>query len=157
MFLPPKLCNRILCNSSYSSCDVCLSIRFIKERQQKEQIEVAVVTKFAALPWRFGRGSVLSALKKSLDRLGLSSVELYQLHWSASLLSLIHFFSFFFFFFSRIRRRIAHHCIKRRRRVLHRLTHRHTQNAHRNTHIHTRTRKTKEHRNTSCSEHQRHN
>ncbi|GJN11915.1 hypothetical protein PR202_ga30151 [Eleusine coracana subsp. coracana] len=54
---------------------------FIKERQQKEQIEVAVATKFAALPWRFGRGSVLSALKKSLDRLGLSSVELYQLHW----------------------------------------------------------------------------
>ena len=140
MFLPPKLCNRILCNSSYSSCDVCLSIRFIKERQQKEQIEVAVATKFAALPWRFGRGSVLSALKKSLDRLGLSSVELYQLHWSASLLSLIHFF----LFFSRIRRRTAHHCIKRRRRVLHRLTHRHTQNAHRNTHIHTRTRKTKD-------------
>uniref|UniRef100_A0A0E0LH27 NADP-dependent oxidoreductase domain-containing protein n=1 Tax=Oryza punctata TaxID=4537 RepID=A0A0E0LH27_ORYPU len=54
---------------------------FIKERQQKEQIDVAVATKFAALPWRFGRGSVLSALKKSLDRLGLSSVELYQLHW----------------------------------------------------------------------------
>lgn len=53
---------------------------FIKERQQK-QVEVAVATKFAALPWRFGRGSVLSALKKSLDRLGLSSVELYQLHW----------------------------------------------------------------------------
>jgi len=47
-------------------------------------------------------------------------------------------------FFSRIRRRTAHHCIKRRRRVLHRLTHRHTQNAHRNTHIHTRTRKTKD-------------
>ncbi|CAD6263129.1 unnamed protein product [Miscanthus lutarioriparius] len=54
---------------------------FIKERQQKEPVEVAVATKFAALPWRFGRGSVLSALKKSLDRLGLSSVELYQLHW----------------------------------------------------------------------------
>ncbi|KAG0526556.1 hypothetical protein BDA96_06G155800 [Sorghum bicolor] len=54
---------------------------FIKERQQKDKIEVAVATKFAALPWRFGRGSVLSALKKSLDRLGLSSVELYQLHW----------------------------------------------------------------------------
>lgn len=42
---------------------------------------MAVATKFAALPWRFGRGSVLSALKKSLDRLGLASVELYQLHW----------------------------------------------------------------------------
>jgi hypothetical protein len=64
-----------------TSSDACLAIRFIKERQQKDQIEVSVATKFAALPWRFGRGSVLSALKKSLDRLGLASVELYQLHW----------------------------------------------------------------------------
>ncbi|WOK99535.1 hypothetical protein Cni_G08247 [Canna indica] len=55
--------------------------RFIKERQEKEPVEVAVATKFAALPWRLGRGSVLSALKDSLARLGLSSVELYQLHW----------------------------------------------------------------------------
>ncbi|CAD5176482.1 unnamed protein product [Musa acuminata subsp. malaccensis] len=55
--------------------------RFIKERQQKEAVEVAVATKFAALPWRLGRGSVLSALKDSLSRLGVSSVELYQLHW----------------------------------------------------------------------------
>ncbi|TKW30399.1 hypothetical protein SEVIR_2G034100v4 [Setaria viridis] len=55
--------------------------RFIKERQQKEPVEVAIATKFAALPWRFGRGSVISALKASLDRLGVSSVELYQLHW----------------------------------------------------------------------------
>uniref|UniRef100_A0A2P2L7Z6 Aldo/keto reductase family protein n=1 Tax=Rhizophora mucronata TaxID=61149 RepID=A0A2P2L7Z6_RHIMU len=34
-----------------------------------------------ALPWRLGRQSVLTALKDSLCRLGLSSVELYQLHW----------------------------------------------------------------------------
>uniref|UniRef100_A0A0E0AJX5 NADP-dependent oxidoreductase domain-containing protein n=1 Tax=Oryza glumipatula TaxID=40148 RepID=A0A0E0AJX5_9ORYZ len=54
--------------------------RFIKERQQKEQVEVAIATKFAALPWRLGRGSVISALKDSLSRLGVSSVELYQLH-----------------------------------------------------------------------------
>ncbi|KAJ3707156.1 hypothetical protein LUZ61_010861 [Rhynchospora tenuis] len=56
--------------------------RFIKERQQeKGSCEVSIATKFAALPWRFGRGSVLSALKNSLSRLGLSSVDLYQLHW----------------------------------------------------------------------------
>ncbi|KAG1348010.1 putative oxidoreductase, chloroplastic [Cocos nucifera] len=55
--------------------------RFIKERKQKESVEVAVATKFAALPWRFGQGSVLSALKNSLSRLGLSAVDLYQLHW----------------------------------------------------------------------------
>ncbi|KAI4308145.1 hypothetical protein L6164_031249 [Bauhinia variegata] len=56
--------------------------RYIKERKQKDpEIEIAVATKFAALPWRLGRQSVLAALKDSLSRLGLSSVELYQLHW----------------------------------------------------------------------------
>ncbi|KAL5537394.1 hypothetical protein UlMin_045625 [Ulmus minor] len=56
--------------------------RFIKERKQKDpEFDVAVATKFAALPWRFGRQSVLNALKDSLSRLELSSVDLYQLHW----------------------------------------------------------------------------
>uniref|UniRef100_A0A2P2L7Z3 Aldo/keto reductase family protein n=1 Tax=Rhizophora mucronata TaxID=61149 RepID=A0A2P2L7Z3_RHIMU len=56
--------------------------RFIKERKKNDpEVEVAVATKFAALPWRLGRQSVLTALKDSLCRLGLSSVELYQLHW----------------------------------------------------------------------------
>ncbi|RVW31166.1 putative oxidoreductase, chloroplastic [Vitis vinifera] len=56
--------------------------RFIKERKEKNpEVEVAVATKFAALPWRFGRQSVITALKDSLCRLGLSSVDLYQLHW----------------------------------------------------------------------------
>ncbi|XP_019193879.1 PREDICTED: uncharacterized oxidoreductase At1g06690, chloroplastic isoform X2 [Ipomoea nil] len=56
--------------------------RFIKERKERTpDVEVAVATKFAALPWRLGRESVLAALKDSLSRLELSSVELYQLHW----------------------------------------------------------------------------
>ncbi|PPD96764.1 hypothetical protein GOBAR_DD06170 [Gossypium barbadense] len=56
--------------------------RFIKERENDNPgEEVVVATKFAALPWRFGRQSVISALKDSLNRLGLSSVDLYQLHW----------------------------------------------------------------------------
>ncbi|KAK8957094.1 hypothetical protein KSP39_PZI000387 [Platanthera zijinensis] len=54
---------------------------FIKQRQRTGEVDVAIATKFAALPWRFGRGSVISALKASLSRLGLSSVDLYQLHW----------------------------------------------------------------------------
>lgn len=58
------------------------SDRFIKERKEKDpKVEIATATKFAALPWRLGRQSVVNALKDSLDRLGLSSVELYQLHW----------------------------------------------------------------------------
>ncbi|KAG5545226.1 hypothetical protein RHGRI_017637 [Rhododendron griersonianum] len=57
--------------------------RFIKERKERDPgVEVAVATKFAALPWRLGRQSVITALKDSLGRLGLSSVDLYQLHWS---------------------------------------------------------------------------
>ncbi|WOH03631.1 hypothetical protein DCAR_0623030 [Daucus carota subsp. sativus] len=56
--------------------------RFIKERKERDPgVDVAVATKFAALPWRLGRQSVLAALKDSLSRLELSSVELYQLHW----------------------------------------------------------------------------
>ncbi|PKI77297.1 hypothetical protein CRG98_002242 [Punica granatum] len=56
--------------------------RFIREKKEKDpQVEIATATKFAALPWRLGRQSVVAALKDSLCRLGLSSVELYQLHW----------------------------------------------------------------------------
>lgn len=55
--------------------------RFIKERKKRDSTDIVVATKFAALPWRFGRGSVISALKGSLNRLGLSSVDVYQLHW----------------------------------------------------------------------------
>ncbi|GLU03971.1 hypothetical protein SLE2022_211400 [Rubroshorea leprosula] len=56
--------------------------RFIKERKEKNpEVEVAVATKFVALPWRFSRQSVLTTLKDSLCWLGLSSIDLYQLHW----------------------------------------------------------------------------
>lgn len=56
--------------------------RFIRERKERcPGAEVSVATKYAALPWRLGRESVISALKDSLARLELSSVDLYQLHW----------------------------------------------------------------------------
>ena len=42
--------------------------------------EIAVATKFLPYPWRFGRGSVVGALRKSLDRLGMEQVDLYQIH-----------------------------------------------------------------------------
>ena len=41
----------------------------------------AIATKFAALPWRLGKESVVEACRASLSRLQVSSVELYQLHW----------------------------------------------------------------------------
>ncbi|KAI5066913.1 hypothetical protein GOP47_0017441 [Adiantum capillus-veneris] len=55
--------------------------RFVKERNRLDSKGIAIATKFAALPWRLGRGSLICALKESLKRLDLSSVDLYQLHW----------------------------------------------------------------------------
>ncbi len=49
-------------------------------RQSNRQIVVA--SKFFPFPWRLRRHDLLSALRKSLDRLGLERVDLYQVHWS---------------------------------------------------------------------------
>jgi aryl-alcohol dehydrogenase-like predicted oxidoreductase len=40
-----------------------------------------VATKFAPLPWRLAKGKLLDALKASLERLGMSQVDLYQVHF----------------------------------------------------------------------------
>jgi aryl-alcohol dehydrogenase-like predicted oxidoreductase len=40
-----------------------------------------VATKFMPYPWRLQRESLLGALRQSLERLGLSRVDLYQVHW----------------------------------------------------------------------------
>jgi aryl-alcohol dehydrogenase-like predicted oxidoreductase len=39
-----------------------------------------VATKFMPFPWRLSKSSLLKALRMSLDRLGLASVDLYQIH-----------------------------------------------------------------------------
>ena len=47
---------------------------------------VQLATKFMPLPWKLGvQGALLDALKASLDRLGVASVDLYQLHGPISL------------------------------------------------------------------------
>lgn len=51
--------------------------QLLKETDQP----VLVATKFMPFPWRLGRRSLLRALKRSLERLGLESVDLYQMHW----------------------------------------------------------------------------
>jgi aryl-alcohol dehydrogenase-like predicted oxidoreductase len=43
--------------------------------------EIVTATKFMPFPWRLRRASLLKALRKSLDRLGMSHVDLYQMHW----------------------------------------------------------------------------
>ena len=51
--------------------------RFIRESGR----EVVVATKFMPFPWRWTRSGLLHALRRSLKRLGMSRVDLYQMHW----------------------------------------------------------------------------
>ena len=58
--------------------------QFLKETDQP----VLIATKYLPFPWRFGKGSLLRALKGSLARLGVESVDLYQIHWPSPLVSI---------------------------------------------------------------------
>jgi len=49
---------------------------------------VLVATKYAPFPWRIGRKAVTKAMRGSLERLDMFSVDLYQIHWPYSLSSL---------------------------------------------------------------------
>jgi aryl-alcohol dehydrogenase-like predicted oxidoreductase len=42
---------------------------------------VIVATKFMPFPWRFWKSALRSSLRASMDRLGLKSIDLYQIHW----------------------------------------------------------------------------
>jgi aryl-alcohol dehydrogenase-like predicted oxidoreductase len=42
---------------------------------------VTVASKFFPYPWRLTRGTLPRALEQSLRRLGLESIDLYQIHW----------------------------------------------------------------------------
>jgi len=42
---------------------------------------LAIASKFMPFPWRLKKGDLLTALRRSLDRLGRESLELYQIHW----------------------------------------------------------------------------
>lgn len=57
--------------------------QFLKETDQP----VLVATKFFPMPWRLTRGFIPRALKGSLERLGLESVDLYQIHWPSPLMT----------------------------------------------------------------------
>jgi len=60
--------------------------RFVRQSHRP----VLVATKFFPYPWRLlVRGSLLAALRASLDRLGLERVDLYQIHWPLPLLNTV--------------------------------------------------------------------
>jgi aryl-alcohol dehydrogenase-like predicted oxidoreductase len=60
--------------------------KFIREYVEETQSEaggtagIKIATKFMPYPWRLHRGSLTGALKKSLTRLGIARVDLYQIH-----------------------------------------------------------------------------
>ncbi len=49
--------------------------------------KVVIATKFFPFPWRLGRGTVVRALRRSLARLGVAQVDLYQIHWPTPLVA----------------------------------------------------------------------
>lgn len=43
--------------------------------------DIVIATKFMPFPWRLTKGELRAALMRSLNRLGISHVDLYQMHW----------------------------------------------------------------------------
>lgn len=50
--------------------------KFLSSTKKK----VKIATKFMPFPWRLSRNSLIRALRKSLKRLGISHIDLYQVH-----------------------------------------------------------------------------
>jgi aryl-alcohol dehydrogenase-like predicted oxidoreductase len=47
-----------------------------------------IATKFAPLPYRFSAKSLLKAVDKSLERLGIETIDLYQIHFPSAILKI---------------------------------------------------------------------
>ena len=60
--------------------------KFLTETEQP----VLIATKYLPFPWRILRSSIPRALKNSLERIGVDSVDLHQIHWPTPLLSIDH-------------------------------------------------------------------
>ncbi len=57
------------------------SERFLGQFVRAAGKPVTIATKFFPFPWRLGKGRLLHALRRSLKRLGLERVDLYQIHF----------------------------------------------------------------------------
>jgi aryl-alcohol dehydrogenase-like predicted oxidoreductase len=65
-----------------------MSERLLGECQRANGRPILIATKFAPYPRRFSARALLTALDQSLERLGVQSVDLYQIHFPYSLLSI---------------------------------------------------------------------
>ncbi len=57
------------------------SERLLGQFSREANVQPIVATKFMPLPWRVRQSSLTDALKRSLNRLNLSQVDLYQIHF----------------------------------------------------------------------------
>ena len=57
------------------------SERLLGECHRRDDRPIIIASKFAPLPSRFSARSLLTALDNSLERLGVQSIDLYQIHW----------------------------------------------------------------------------
>ncbi|GMV34573.1 MAG: aldo/keto reductase [Chloroflexi bacterium CFX1] len=63
------------------------SERLLGEFLKTTDQPVLTATKFFPWPWRLAKGALPRALKGSLERIGLESVDLYQIHWPTPLMT----------------------------------------------------------------------
>jgi aryl-alcohol dehydrogenase-like predicted oxidoreductase len=64
-----------------------LSERLLGEFIKKTDQPILVATKFFPFPWRFTKKTLTRALTASLERIGIESVDLYQIHWRSVTMS----------------------------------------------------------------------
>ncbi len=62
------------------------SERLLGQFIKKTDHPVIVATKFFPMPWRIRRASVTRALRRSLERLELERIDLYQIHWPSPII-----------------------------------------------------------------------
>ena len=64
------------------------SERLLGQFLKKTDQPILIATKYFPFPWRFTKGSLLRALRHSLERIGIESIDLYQIHQPFSLISI---------------------------------------------------------------------
>ena len=64
------------------------SERILGDCVRRDGRPAIIASKFAPLPIRLSPRTLLDALDKSLERLGMSQIDLYQIHWPYTLLSI---------------------------------------------------------------------
>jgi len=63
------------------------SERLLGEFLKKTDQPILVATKYFPFPWRFSKKTLTRALRGSLERIGVESVDLYQIHWASLTMS----------------------------------------------------------------------